>query len=110
MRPRRSARASSRPASARSTRSSRGAQVIDTSKLSGERVVFGATVTVLMYDKDEEQTWTIVGDDEASLDKKCLGISSPIARALISREVGEEVQIRTPGGVREAEILKVAFG
>jgi transcription elongation factor GreA len=86
------------------------AQVIDTSKLSGERVVFGATVTVLMYDKDEEQTWTIVGDDEASLDKKCLGISSPIARALISREVGEEVQIRTPGGVREAEILKVAFG
>lgn len=85
------------------------AQVIDTSKLSGDRVVFGATVTLLMYDKDEEQTWTIVGDDEASPEKGCLGISSPIARALISREVGDEVQIRTPGGVREAEVLKVEF-
>jgi transcription elongation factor GreA len=85
------------------------AQVIDVSKLSGDRVVFGATVTLLMYDKDEEQTFTIVGDDETDAKAGVIGISSPIARALISREVGEEVKIRTPGGVREAEVLEVEF-
>lgn len=85
------------------------AQVIDTSKLSGERVVFGATVTILLVEKDEEQTWTIVGEDEASPEEGKIGLTSPIARALIGHEVGDEVQIRAPGGVREAEILKVTF-
>jgi transcription elongation factor GreA len=85
------------------------AEVIDTSKLSGERVVFGARVTLLMYDKDEEQTWRIVGDDEADLANKSIGVSSPIARALIGKELGDEVAIRAPAGVREAEILTVVY-
>lgn len=85
------------------------AQVIDVSKLSGERVVFGATVTILLIEKDEEQTWTIVGEDEASPEQGRIGISSPIARALIGKEPGDEVQIRAPGGIREAEVLKVEF-
>lgn len=85
------------------------AQVIDTSKLSGERVVFGATVTILDYDSDSEQRWTIVGDDEANLDEKKVGISSPIARALIGKSVGDEIEIRTPKGKKEAEIVKVEF-
>lgn len=85
------------------------AQVIDTSKLSGERVVFGATVTILDYASDQEQTWTIVGDDESSVEDRKIGVSSPIARALIGKEEGDEVQIKTPGGTKEAEILKVEF-
>lgn len=85
------------------------AQVIDTSKLSGDRVVFGATVTILDYASDQEQTWTIVGDDESNVESGKIGVSSPIARALIGKEMGEEVQIRTPGGVKECEILKVEF-
>jgi transcription elongation factor GreA len=85
------------------------ADVIDTAKLSGSRVVFGATVTLLDYASDQEQIWTIVGDDESSIESRKVGISSPIARALIGKEEGDEVQIRTPGGVKEAEILNVQF-
>ena len=85
------------------------ADVIDTAKLSGSRVVFGATVTLLDYASDQEQIWTIVGDDESHIESRKVGISSPIARALIGKEEGDEVQIRTPGGVKEAEILNVQF-
>lgn len=85
------------------------AQVIDTSKLSGDRVVFGATVTLLDHDTDAEQVWTIVGDDEANLEQKKLGISSPIARALIGKSEGDEIEIRSPKGVRKGEVLKVQF-
>lgn len=85
------------------------AQVIDTSKLSGDRVVFGATVTILDHESDAEQMWTIVGDDEANLEQKKVGISSPIARALIGRSEGDEIEIRSPKGIRKGEILKVAF-
>ena len=86
------------------------ANVIDTSTLGGDKVLFGATVTILMYDKDEEQQWQIVGDDEADLTKKKIGVSSPIARALIGREIGEEIEIKSPGEIREGEILTLAFG
>ncbi len=85
------------------------AQIIDTSKLGGEKVVFGATVTILDYDTDAEQKWTIVGDDESNLDERKVGISSPIARALIGKVVGDEAEIRTPKGTKQAEIVKVAF-
>lgn len=85
------------------------AQVIDTSKLSGKRVVFGATVTILDYESDQEQTWTIVGDDESNIDEGKVGISSPIARALIGKEAGDEIEIRTPRGIKQAEILAVEF-
>lgn len=83
------------------------AQVIDTSKLSGSKVAFGATVTI--EDGDKKQVWTIVGDDESSLEQRKLGISSPLARALIGKEAGSDVEIRTPKGVREASVLKVEF-
>jgi transcription elongation factor GreA len=85
------------------------AQVIDTSRLSGDRVVFGATVTILDYDSDAEQVWTIVGDDEADLDRKKIGISSPVARAFIGKNQGDEIEIRSPKGTRKGEIIKVAF-
>ena len=85
------------------------AEVIDISKLSGSRVVFGATVTIFDHDKEEEKTWTIVGDDEADLKLKRIGISSPIAKGLIGKEVGDEVSIRTPGGVRDYELVEVDF-
>jgi transcription elongation factor GreA len=85
------------------------AVVIDTSKLSGTKVVFGATVTIEDGDSGAEQVWTIVGDDEASLEDRKIGISSPLARALIGKEAGDDVEIRTPKGVREASVLKVEF-
>jgi transcription elongation factor GreA len=85
------------------------AQVIDTSKLSGDSVVFGATVTIEDGDSGQTQTWTLVGDDESSLEDKKIGISSPIARALLGKKAKDDVEIRTPKGVREATVLKVEF-
>ena len=85
------------------------AQVIDTSKLSGERVVFGATVTILDYESDQKQVWRIVGDDEADLAKRKVGISTPVARALIGKSVGDEVEIHSPKGARVCEVVKVEF-
>ena len=85
------------------------AQVVDPATLSGDRVVFGATVTILLYDGDEKQTWQIVGDDESDTKRSKIGLSSPIARAMIGRHEGEEIKIQTPKGTREGEILKVEF-
>jgi transcription elongation factor GreA len=85
------------------------AQVIDTSKLTGDKVVFGATVTIEDSATEQKQTWTIVGDDESSLEDRKVGISSPIARALLGKKAGEDVEIRTPKGVKEATVLKVEF-
>jgi transcription elongation factor GreA len=85
------------------------ARIIDTSKLSGDKVVFGATVTILDNDTDKEEVYTIVGDDETNLEQKKIGISTPIARALIGKSVGDEVEIRTPKGVRQCEVMKVEF-
>ena len=84
------------------------ARVIDTSKLSGTKVVFGATVTI-EDDAGLKQVWTIVGDDESSLEDRKIGVSSPLARALMGKESGDDVEIRTPKGVRETSILKVEF-
>ena len=86
------------------------AEVIDPNTLSGDRVVFGATVTVMDLDTEEESTYTIVGDDEADIKKGMISISSPIARALIGKEVGDEFKFKTPGGVREMELADVVFG
>ena len=85
------------------------AQIIDTSKLTGDRVVFGATVTILDFDSDQEQVWRIVGDDESNLEMRKVGISSPVARALIGKTVGEEVEIRSPKGSRQCEVIRVKF-
>jgi transcription elongation factor GreA len=85
------------------------AEIIDVSKLSGHKVLFGAKVTMENVDTGEETTYRIVGDDEADIDRGSVSISSPIARALIGREVGDEVTIRTPGGSRVVEIVEVEF-
>jgi transcription elongation factor GreA len=85
------------------------AQIIDVSKLSGERVVFGATVKLEDSDSGARTQYTIVGETEADLKKGRISITSPIARGLIGREVGDSVTIRTPGGNREYEILAVEF-
>src|SRR5205814_3911083 len=85
------------------------AQIIDVSKLSGERVVFGATVKLEDADSGAETQYTIVGETEGDLKKGRISITSPIARALIGREAGDTVKVRTPGGEREYEILAVDF-
>ncbi|MDR9484520.1 MULTISPECIES: transcription elongation factor GreA [Sediminimonas] len=84
------------------------AEVIDPSTLSGT-VKFGATVTVVDEDTDEEKTWQIVGEHEASIEKGLLNIKSPIARALIGKDEGDSVEVRTPGGEKSYEILKIVY-
>jgi transcription elongation factor GreA len=85
------------------------AEVIDVARLSGERVVFGATVRLEDGDSGATAQYIIVGETEADLKKGRISITSPIARGLIGREVGDTVKIRTPGGEREYEILEVLF-
>lgn len=85
------------------------AEIIDVSKLSGGKVVFGATVKLSDVDSGAATRYTIVGEHEADLKKGRISITSPIARGLVGREVGDEVKIRTPGGEREYEILEVLF-
>jgi transcription elongation factor GreA len=86
------------------------AQVIDTSKLSGDRVVFGALVTYADAETGEESTYTIVGEDEADLKARMVSVTSPIARALIGKSVGDEAEVHTPKGRRRVEIVDVQFG
>ncbi len=85
------------------------AQVIDVSKLSGKVVKFGATVTLVDEDTDEEMTYQLVGEDEADVKQGLLGITSPIARSIIGKTVGDSVEVTTPKGVKGYEILKVRF-
>ena len=86
------------------------AQIIDVTKLNaGGKVVFGATVVVLELDNDEEFTYQIVGDDEADIKHGLISVSSPIARALIGKQEGDDVFLNTPGGAREFEILEVRY-
>ncbi|MEM6888386.1 MAG: transcription elongation factor GreA [Pseudomonadota bacterium] len=84
------------------------AEVIDPTKLSGA-IKFGATVTLVDEDTDEEKTWQIVGEHEASVEKGLLNIKSPIARALIGKEEGDSVEVRTPGGEKSYEVLKIVY-
>lgn len=83
------------------------ADVIDTRRMSGDRVAFGAWVTLEDIDNGNEVTYRIVGADEADLNKGTVSVSSPIARALIKREVGDEVKVNAPGGIRTYEIAEV---
>lgn len=85
------------------------AQVIDVSKLSGAQVKFGATVSVVDEDTDEESRYQIVGEHEADVKAGRLSVSSPLARALITKEVGDVVEVNTPGGVKSYEILKLEW-
>ena len=84
------------------------AEVIDPSKLSGT-VKFGATVTILDDDTDEEKTYQIVGEAEADIERGLLNMRSPLARALIGKDVGDTADVRTPGGEKSYEILSIRY-
>lgn len=86
------------------------AEVIDVKKLSGDTVKFGATVVLIDEDTEEEKTYQIVGDQEADVKSGRISISSPIARALIGKGVGDTVEVNAPGGARGYEVLKVRYG
>ncbi len=85
------------------------AQVIDVSKLSGKVVKFGATVTLVDEDTDQKSKYQIVGDIEADFAKGRISISSPLARALIGKTVGDTAEVNTPSGGRSYEVLKVEY-
>jgi transcription elongation factor GreA len=86
------------------------AEVIDTSKLSGSVIKFGATVTLADEETDEEQTFLIVGEDEADVKGGKLSVTSPLARALIGKGKGDSVEVATPRGNKSYEVVTVAFG
>ena len=85
------------------------AEVIDPASLSGKQVKFGAHVTLIDEDTEEKSVYQIVGEDEADIKAKRLAITSPLARALVGKSVGDSVEVTTPGGSRSYEISKVAF-
>jgi transcription elongation factor GreA len=85
------------------------AQVIDVSKLSGGQIKFGATVTVVDEDTEDEASYQIVGEHEADVKQGRISVTSPIARSLIGKEKGDVVEVNTPGGVKAYEILKVEW-
>jgi len=84
------------------------AEVIDPAKLSGT-IKFGAKVTLVDEDTDEEKTYQIVGEYEANIEAGLLNIKSPIARALIGKDEGDSVNVRTPGGEKSYEVLKIVY-
>ena len=85
------------------------AEVIDTSKLKGDKVVFGATVALIDQDNEKEVTYRIVGELEADLKKRWISVTSPVARGLVGKTVGDLATIQSPGGAREYEIVGVRF-
>ena len=85
------------------------AEVIDVKKLSGKQVMFGATVTLLDEDTDAKTKYQIVGQDESDIRAGRLSISSPLARALIGKKVGDSVEVTTPSGSKSYEIVRLAF-
>jgi transcription elongation factor GreA len=85
------------------------AEVIDVSKLSGNTIKFGATVTLVDEDTDEKRVFQIVGESEADVKAGRVSITSPTARALIGKKTGDSVEVNTPGGGKSYEILDVAF-
>lgn len=86
------------------------AQVIDITTLANTgKIIFGTTIKLLDLDSDKEMTYCIVGDDEADIKQNLISINSPIARGLIGKLTGDEVQITTPGGLKEFEIMDVQY-
>ncbi|MBL4819098.1 MAG: transcription elongation factor GreA [Deltaproteobacteria bacterium] len=85
------------------------AHVIHPYQIDTSRVVFGVTVTIADADTGDEQTWTLVGEDEADLKIAKISISSPIARAMIGKSVGDQFEIRTPRGIKECEIILISI-
>ena len=85
------------------------ADVIDVSKLSGDTIKFGATVTLVDEDTDKKQVWQLVGEPEADAKKGKISITSPLARALVNKKKGDSVEVVTPGGARAYEVKKVEW-
>ena len=85
------------------------AEVIDVSKLSGDKVVFGATVKLLDVETDKEVTYRLVGELEADIKRRLISVTSPLARGLIGKAVGDLVTVQSPGGAREYEVVEVLF-
>ena len=85
------------------------AEVINADKLNGEKVTFGTSVGVVDEETDEESLYHIVGPYETDISKRMISISSPVARAVIGKSVGDSVEVQTPGGVRSYEILSIAL-
>jgi len=85
------------------------AEVIDVSKLSGDKVVFGATVKLIDVETDKEVTYTLVGELEADIKRRLISVTSPLARGLIGKAVGDLVTVQSPGGAREYEVVEVLF-
>lgn len=84
------------------------AEVFDPAKLSGA-IKFGATVTLVDEDSEEQRTYQIVGEQEADIEHGLLNIRSPLARALIGKDEGDSIDVKTPGGQRSYEVLRVQF-
>jgi transcription elongation factor GreA len=85
------------------------AEVIDVSKLHGDTITFGATVTLIDEDTDEKRVWQIVGEPEADAKAGRISITSPLARALVNKKKGESVEVVTPGGAKAYEIKKIEW-
>ena len=85
------------------------AEVIDPAKMSGDSIKFGATVTLVDEETEEEKTYQIVGEQEADIEQGLLNVRSPLARALIGKEEGDSVEVRTPGGTRDYEVTSVRY-
>lgn len=84
-------------------------EVIDPATIKGETVKFGATVSIIDCETEKSETWQIVGEDEAELKLRKISITSPLAKALIGKKVGDEVEILTPGGKKECEIVSLKY-
>jgi transcription elongation factor GreA len=85
------------------------AEVIDPSKLSGNKIQFGARVKLVNLDNDKEESYQIVGPEEADIKQNRISVASPLARGLLGREVGDEVKLQMPAGPRQYEILEITF-
>jgi transcription elongation factor GreA len=85
------------------------AEVIDVSKLSGDTITFGATVTLIDEDTEKRSIWQIVGEPEADAKKGRISVTSPLARALVGKKKGAQVEVVTPGGAKAYEVMKVEW-
>ena len=85
------------------------AEIIDPSKLKGDTITFGATVKLVDEDTEEERTYQIVGEVEADVKSGRISIASPIARALVGKKVGDQVEVTAPGGAKSYEVLDIRF-
>ncbi|AKV02357.1 Transcription elongation factor GreA [Labilithrix luteola] len=85
------------------------AEIIDPTKIGGDKVAFGATVKLMNSETEEEVCYRILGADEADINNGQISVTAPLARSLLGKEVGDEVKVRTPGGERVFEILEIDF-